>query len=132
MALGLTMFMFKGIGIMEALKGRLHQALSLETNSYRIFAQLRDVSGCVEPGEFKSSVRIPTQPLPPGQTIGVLSEEKGMEGRFDDQEGEPLRFAYVRNLKKVRVPKDSPPVNKAVFAYLRELPDHYLCVLFWY
>jgi hypothetical protein len=68
-------------------------------------------------------------PLPPGLKVGHY-EEDGLKYDTVDRHGEPLTFTTPVELRKLRVPEDTSPWNRAVLAFLMALPPDARIVLY--
>ena len=91
---------------------------------YRILGQIGDV------GDGTSDVVVKAQPLPPQFWFEYLGEE-AIERTREDRNGAPLTFVYAEELRKVKLPEDSSPWNKAVFAFIKALPRDTPIILMW-
>lgn len=96
---------------------------------YEIMAQIdRGVMGDAG-GDDVEQVCKP-KPLPPNVTFMVY-EDEGIKERRTDRYGEGLTYVEAWELKKVKVPEPSSEWNKAIFAFIKALPDSYPVVLMW-
>ena len=68
--------------------------------------------------------------LPEGLKVGHY-EDEGL--KFDDMDryGKPLTFTTPADIKRLRFPDDLNPWNRAVLAFLTELPEDTRLVLYW-
>jgi hypothetical protein len=69
-------------------------------------------------------------PLPAGVKVGHC-EEEGLKWEELDRSGAPLTFTTPAELKRLRVPADLSPWNRAVLAFLLALPPDARVVLYW-
>jgi|SRR4051812_10841289 hypothetical protein len=97
------------------------------TRDYRIFAQF---SNFPDTFEEKSGTIIHTSALPEGFTIASASEEDGVVFTREDESGE-ISWVYARELKTLVIPENTSPVNKAIKAYIDQLPDETQVLLKW-
>jgi hypothetical protein len=70
------------------------------------------------------------QVLPPGLKVGHY-EDEGLRWDEVDRQGQPLTFIAPTALRRLRVPDDLAPWNRAVIAFLLALPLDARIVLFW-
>jgi len=85
----------------------------------RLFAQLA-------PDATPSLVR----PLPPGLKAGTY-EDEGLTFVDADRQGQPLTFTTPADLRRLVVPDDLAPWNRAVLAFLLTLPPDARVILYW-
>lgn len=71
-----------------------------------------------------------TRPLPVGVKVGH-HEDAGLEWAEVDRHGQPLTYTTPADLRRLRMPEDLAPWNRAVLAFLLELPDDARIVLYW-
>lgn len=72
-----------------------------------------------------------SRPLPEGLEIGVVDAQGELVFEREDASGE-MRWAYAKELKDIRIPKDTGPVNRAVAAYIHQLKDNTEVILWWH
>jgi len=85
----------------------------------RLLAQLaKDATPCL------------VHPLPEGVKLGHY-EDKGLTFSETDRYGQPLTFTTPTDIRKLRVPEDIEPWNRAVIAFLMALPADFRIVLYW-
>jgi hypothetical protein len=82
--------------------------------------------GQLDPGASPCLVH----PLPKGLKIGHY-EDKGL--RYDDVDryGKPLTFTTSADLRRLRLPDDLAPWNRAVLAFLSTMPPDVRLFLYW-
>lgn len=99
---------------------------------YRIFGQLTDMSSYRDGGDddIPAKPTIKVNPLPPQMWMETYGDE-GIKRTREDLYGEELTFVYAQQLKKLRMPRDSSPKNKAVKAFVDLLPDNTPIILEW-
>lgn len=95
---------------------------------YRIFSQIMDMSSW---GPDFSKPTIKAIPIPPQLWIEVY-EETGIEKTREDRHGMELTFVYAKNLRKLSVPDDTSPKNKAIKAFIDALPEDMPIILYWH
>jgi hypothetical protein len=71
-----------------------------------------------------------THPLPAGLKVGH-QEDEGLRWDDADRQGQPLTFTTPADLRRLRVPDDLSPWNRAVLAFLMALPPDARVVLYW-
>jgi hypothetical protein len=71
------------------------------------------------------------RPLPEGLKVGRY-EDQGLTFTEVDRSGQPLTFTTSADLRRLRVPDDVAPWNRAVLAFLLALPSDTRIVLYWY
>ena len=70
------------------------------------------------------------RPMPQELKIGNY-EDNGLQFHDLDRYGRPLTWISSSDLKKLTVPFEISPWNRAVLAFLSELPDDRRIVLYW-
>jgi hypothetical protein len=70
------------------------------------------------------------QPLPAGLKVGHY-EDEGLRWDEVDQQGQQLTFTTPLDLRRLRLPDDLAPWNRAVLAFLLGLPPNARIVLYW-
>jgi hypothetical protein len=70
------------------------------------------------------------QPLPPGLKVGH-HEDEGLRWDEVDRQGQPLTFTTSTALRRLRLPDDLSPWNRAVLAFLWALPPDSRIILYW-
>ena len=70
------------------------------------------------------------QPLPVGLKVGH-HEDDGLRWDEADRQGRPLTFTTPAELRRLRLPDDIAPWNRAVLAFLLALPPDARIVLYW-
>jgi hypothetical protein len=85
----------------------------------RLLAQLsRDATPCL------------VYPLPVGLTVGHY-EQDGLKLEAVDRYGAPLTFTTCIDLRRLRLPADLEPWNRAVLSFALALPPHARIILYW-
>jgi hypothetical protein len=82
-------------------------------------------------GEIVMKPAFESHPLPEGLGVGAVDVEGDVVFEREDAAGE-MAWAYVKGLKNVRVPRDTNFVNRAVMAYIHQLPDDAEVLLRWH
>lgn len=129
MALDLRIYLLSGpyeVGWESVFLG---EHLSFRSNSYQIFAQLRDTKD--HEATTRPSPTIRPLPLPPQMVVEYLDEEEGLKRGRTDPLGDELTFVYAKDLKRLAVPSDSAPRNLAIKAFIDALPDDTPIILWW-
>jgi hypothetical protein len=70
------------------------------------------------------------QPLPAGLKVGHYQED-GLRWDEADNQGCRLTFTTPADLRRLRLPDDLAPWNRAVLAFLLALPPESRIVLYW-
>jgi hypothetical protein len=70
------------------------------------------------------------QPLPAGLKVGHY-EDEGLRWDEVDRQARPLTFTTPAVLRRLWLPDDLAPWNRAVLAFLLALPPHARIVLYW-
>jgi hypothetical protein len=70
------------------------------------------------------------QPQPSGLKVGHY-EDEGIRWDEADRQGRPLTFTTPTDLRRLRVPDNLAPSNRAVLAFLLSLPPDARIVLYW-
>ena len=97
------------------------------TRDYRIFGQISNFPD--SPDEEPAQI-LQTSPLPDGFTVGSSTEEDGIVFSRNDESGE-INWLYAKDLKTLKIPEDTSPVNKGIKAYIDQLPDDMPVLLKW-
>jgi hypothetical protein len=97
--------------------------LQLERD-YELFSQFTEI------GRGYPPPHIPTEPLPAGLRVWTYQDE-GAEEQDTDAYDERLTFTRGLHLRALRLPEDATPWNRAVVAFLREVPEAVPVVLWW-
>src|SRR5262245_17412321 len=69
-------------------------------------------------------------PMPAGLKLGHY-EDEGLRWSESDRYGNPLTFTTPAELKRLRLPEDVVPWNRAVLTFLLALPPDSRFVLYW-
>ena len=99
---------------------------------YRIFGQLTDMSSHCGSGvdDIPAKPTIRVNPLPPQMWVETYGEE-GIKRTREDPYGDELTFVYAQQLKKLKLPRDSSPKNRALKAFVDALPGDTPIILEW-
>ncbi|MDP3934965.1 MAG: hypothetical protein Q8Q46_02005 [Candidatus Giovannonibacteria bacterium] len=108
-----------------------HDRLSFD-RAYAIFGQLTDLSYIREGGrsDIPEKPTIKAHPIPPQMWVRTY-EDEGIEKTREDKYGDELVFVYAQQLKKLKMPDDASPKNKAIKAFVNALPDDTPIILYW-
>jgi hypothetical protein len=77
------------------------------------------------------SCHIQVSPLPPSLQIIELSEEQAGQRTRQDAMGCDIMTTSAKELKKLIVPEDTTAINKAIKAYIDQLPDDTSIIMEW-
>ena len=99
---------------------------------YRIFGQIANKDGGdIRPDcDTKKTVR--PHLLPP--TVKLVRMDCGEDGIIEtrkDGHDVELTYAFVEELKELRLPEGTPLENKAIMAYISALPNDCPVLLYW-
>ncbi len=99
---------------------------------YRIFGQLIDLSyrRQGEQDDIPASPTIKVTPIPPQMWVEIY-EDGGVERTREDMYDNGLTFVYAEQLKKLKIPDNSSPKNKAIKTFIDALPDNTPIILQW-
>lgn len=86
---------------------------------YEIFGQLID--------SFGDKPTIQVNSIPPQMWV----EGAGIARTRVDGYGNKLTFVYAQQLKRLLVPSDASPWNRAIMAFIEALPDDTPIILYW-
>lgn len=90
---------------------------------YRLFEQIKEIN------ENKPII-IPL-PIPPQMKVGIY-EEEGLSYEQTDAYGDALTFVYAKELKRLKLPDDVSPRNRAIKPpFIHALPDDTPILLLW-
>lgn len=124
MSVELILYPLRGPSVLNNTKVLCFDRLGFDQD-YRIFGQLKDISG----GKDNKPV---IQPKPiPVQMWVQMYEDEGIDETREDRYGDELTFVYAQQLKKLEVPEDADPKNKAIKAFIDELPNDTPIILQW-
>lgn len=91
---------------------------------YRIFGQLAKFY------ESDDNPTIKAHQIPPQMWVKTY-DDLGITRRRADLRGDELTFVLAQELKKLTIPADASPKNKAIKAFVDALPDDTPIILFW-
>jgi hypothetical protein len=98
---------------------------------WRIFGQIMDVSEFTYEDETWPTPVVTPSPLPNGISLGVY-EEEGLEYHpTSPLNDERLCYLTTKEFRQINLPGDATPTNKAIFSFIREMPDDTKFVLYW-
>ena len=103
----------------------------LFTRDYRIFGQFSHFPDSLDQEcvvERPSSIQVMS--LPKGLKLVSVNEDGRRTGRKDGC-GYEIVFVQAEQLKSLIIPEDTSPTNKAIIAYIRELPDDTIVIMEW-
>jgi hypothetical protein len=110
--------------------GLLHPKTHLVcTRDYRIFGQFSNFPD--DPSYAVRPKHIEVAELPEGLKIVVLSEDAEPEHTRTDAAGYDMTIVSAAQLKDLDIPHDAHPNNKAIKAYIDQLPDETPIILGW-
>jgi len=92
---------------------------------YRVFGQIANFKSYGEPVPT-----IETQELPSGMTVMAYNNDGVVEITVDAY-GAPLRYAFARDMKKLRLPDAAFAKNRAIKAFIDAMPNNSVFVLYW-
>ncbi len=99
---------------------------------YEVFGQLRDLSNYRRHGLDNIPVRPTIKVIPiPSQMWIDIYWDGGIKKMREDGRGDELTFVYAEQLKKLKVPDDASPKNKAIKAFIDALPNDTPIILQW-
>lgn len=109
----------------------LADQLAFDPDSYRVFAQLRDLSDWsqIDPA-ILAQPSIKTRPLPDHVVLKRMTSDGSIEQIKTDAFG-ALRCVGSKELKTLAVGPDATRRNYSLKAYLNSLPDDMNLVLYW-
>ena len=90
----------------------------------RIFSQIKNYQN-------RDNPTVKVQPIPRGMWIETY-RGSGIERSRNDECEEELTFAYAKELKKLKMLKDTSPRNMAIKAFINALPDDVPIFLDWW
>ena len=98
---------------------------------YKIFAQIANVEGkSAVPDEGVEAI-VKTHPLPPRVKVGIYGDY-GIRYTRKNPYGEEIVYATAGEMRKIVLPEDVSPVNKAIMAYIKVLQRDTPIVLVWH
>jgi hypothetical protein len=95
-------------------------------SDYRIFGQLADLGSRRSRDSEIPTQSIPTYPIPPGMMVEHCGKLINT-----DSVGNPIVYTTIDQMKKIVLPKEVSPINRAVMAYIKALPDNWAIILVW-
>ena len=95
------------------------------TRDDRIFGQFSNFPDT--PDEQPKNI-IRTRALPKGFTVRSAN---GLTCSRTDNTGQRIHWVYAEQLKTLKITRDASPINKAIMAYIYELPDDTRVLLRW-
>jgi hypothetical protein len=98
---------------------------------YRIFEQIADVDGkSVVTYEGVEAI-VKTHSLPPGVTVGIYTDS-GIKNTRKNPYGDEMVYTTAGDMRKIVLPKDTAPLNKAIMAYVKALQKDTPIILEWH
>jgi len=97
---------------------------------YKIFAQIADVEGKSAVPDEGVEATVRTHPLPPRLKVGIYGES-GIRNTRKNPCGEEMVYTTAGEMRKIVLPEDVSPVNKAIMAYIKALQRDTPIVLEW-
>jgi len=94
--------------------------------NYSLFEQIEGFYGTGGDG-----VVVPVYPLPPNSLLQMYNDE-GLQRRDDDSCRKRLTFAWGKDMKKLKPSRNETPWNRGILAFIKELPDDALYILWWH
>lgn len=103
--------------------------LTMPSGDHRIIGQIFDLSfrRGTEP-DVPERPTVWSQELPVGVQVETLQDDR-IVSTNTTKYGEPYRMTTVGELKKIVLPCDCDPYDRATKAYLDSLPDHWQVVI---
>jgi len=99
------------------------------TRDYRLFAQFSNFIGSV--ADVSNPRHIKVSPLPPELKIALDNKQGEERGTRKDAYGQDISWTFAKQMKKLQIPEDTSAINKAVKAYIDELPDDMPVITEW-
>lgn len=99
--------------------------ITMPSGDHRIIGQIFDLSfrRATEPDVPERPV-VRSQELPIGMQIEVIQDDR-IVSTSTTKYGDPYRITTVGELKKIVLPPDCDPYDRAAMAYLDALPNHW-------
>lgn len=98
------------------------------TRDYRIFSQF---SHCCAPAIAEQPGHIQVKALPPDLKMIRVHEDMETEYTRQDDLGHDFVYVLAEQLKTLKITEDANPTNRAIKAYIDQLPDEMEIVLGW-
>lgn len=97
----------------------------------RIVGQIVDLSLYLTNSQQNTTIvpHVTTHPIPDRARL-YWRYDSSMRGHQKDPHNRRIRWTHTANLKMVRIPDDAHPFNRAIMAYLGQLPDD-IPVIIW-
>lgn len=101
-------------------------------SDYRVLGQLTDLSMYRNDSdaEIPAKPSILSYPLPPGIMVEMVIDDKVVATRRDKRDL-PIVYTTADEMKRLKLPQNSSPVNRASKAYIDMLPDDWAIILLW-
>lgn len=130
MSMMLTIYPLRNLGQLAKTSIFCDDHLTFE-DDYRLFGQLRDMSGYrQDDSSIPAKPSIHVMPLPLQLWIRMHPVE-GIETTRTDEYDEILTFAYAEDLKELRVGATHAR-NVAILAFIAALPEDTPIILYWH
>jgi hypothetical protein len=101
-------------------------------SDYRILGQMDDFSSYRASGDLEIPTKptVNSYPLPPGVMVEEIVDDRVKTTRRDKY-GRPITYTTVDEMKQLTFPSDASVINKAIGAYVNQLPDDWVIILLW-
>lgn len=93
---------------------------------YRIFGQISKM----DYEDIPEKPILNPRPIP-AQLFAWLYEDEGIDRTREDKYGEELTFLYAEEMKRLNIPENASPMNKAIKAFIDTLPNDTPIILQW-
>lgn len=129
MSLSLMIYpLSEGSLVLNETSVRARDCLRLD-DDYRIYGQLTDMS-------YHNGEDVPEKPTIvthkiPLQLWVTIYEDEGLQHTREDAYGKELTVVYAKQMKKLVIPEDASPWNKAIKALIDALPNDIPIILDW-
>lgn len=97
---------------------------------YKIFAQIADVKGNSAVPDKGVEAIVQTHPLPPGVKVGIYGN-LGIRNTRENPYGKEMVYTTAGEMRKIVLPEDVSPTNKAIMAYIKALRKDTPIILEW-
>ena len=98
------------------------------TQDYRIFDQFSHMTQLT--AGIPNPRHIQVQPLPENKKVVILTGEGEIHTRTDSS-GEDIVIVTAAQMKQLSIPDDISITNKAIMAFVHELPDQTPIIMMW-
>ncbi len=97
---------------------------------YDLFAQIKSIDGERRIDVEGVEATVLTYPLPPQVRIKSYQGSRAVATKNDGY-GKPLGYTFASEMKKVVIGEKTNSRNRAIMAYINELPDSVPIILDW-